>query len=92
MVAKTLPALGVSAKLDKKSVAFHTKILSKQPVYDEREISKTPNNNMPDLARMVPKNILFFMNGMDLYAKYLHTKKFLSNFHPAKDQSLYLPR
>jgi len=78
---QTLPALGVSAKLKNKGLFLQSKVLSKEGVFEEREISRT-DNLMPQLAQFAPRDTLFFMNGSDLYGKYLHTKNFLEAFHP----------
>jgi len=82
LTTKVLPAGGISAKFEKSGITFQTKILSEENVFSEQKILKKPNQTMPELARFVPKNVLFFMNGMDLFAKYEHTKKFLAEFDP----------
>ena len=81
-IAQSLPHVGVSLQYEKEQITVSTKILSQEGVFKERLVSKTPNQTMPELAHMIPKDILFFTNGSDLYAKYLHTKEFLSELDP----------
>ena len=81
-LAGTLPAMGMTAQLFENGITFRTKILTKEGVFSEQQIKKTPTQIMPELANFAPRDVLFFMNGSDLYAKYLHTKNFLKNFHP----------
>ncbi len=80
LTAKILPAGGFSAKFEKTDITFQAKFLSEKNVFSERKILKKPNQTMPELARFIPKNALFFMNGIDLFSKYEHTKNFLSEF------------
>ncbi|MCF7830923.1 DUF3352 domain-containing protein [Candidatus Gracilibacteria bacterium] len=79
--SQTLPALGIRAKLKNKGLFLQGKVLSEEGVFQEREISRS-DNLMPQLAQFAPRDTLFFMNGSDLYEKYLHTKDFLEAFHP----------
>ncbi|MDH3324962.1 MAG: DUF3352 domain-containing protein, partial [Candidatus Peregrinibacteria bacterium] len=80
--AKTLSSIGFSADVDDKSISVRSKILTADGVFSEHEIKKAANSVMPRLAQFSPKDALFFMNGIDLYAKYAHTKEFLAQFHP----------
>jgi hypothetical protein len=82
LTMKILPAGGISAKFEKTGITFQTKILAEKNVFSKQKILKKPNQTMPELARFVPKNALFFMNGVDLFSKYEHTKKFLEEFDP----------
>ncbi len=81
-ITKSLPYFGLSFQYEKDQVTLSIKILSQEGIFKERLINKTPNQTMPQLAYMIPKDILFFINGSDLYAKYLHTKEFLSELDP----------
>ncbi len=80
--ASSLPYLGFSVQKKKEQITLSSKILTKEGIFAKRLINKRPNETIPKLAYMVPKDILFFTNGTDLYSKYLHTKEFLSQLDP----------
>lgn len=81
-LSQSLPTFGVSLQYEQKEITLNAKILSQEGIFEDRIITKTPNQTMPELAKMVPQDVLFFINGSDLYAKYLHTKNFLSELDP----------
>lgn len=77
----TMPEMGMIVNVDKKGLVFESKFKTHKGVFSLNEIQKTPNKTIPDLAKYSPKNTLFFINGSDLYSKYLHTKNFLSDLN-----------
>jgi hypothetical protein len=79
---ETVYAGGFVVNVEAKSLKVNSKFLTHKGVFNDHRIEKVPNNLMPKLASMVPKDVLFFMNGTDLYAKYIHTKQFLENLNP----------
>ncbi len=79
-MAKTMFASGVFVEVKDDSIALRSKILTDEGVYSGIEFKNDANFIMPELTNLAPKNILFFMNGSDLYAKYQHTKNFLGEF------------
>lgn len=81
-LSQSLSALGFAVQQTDGQVILSTKILANEDIFDDREIPKIPNKNMPRLASMISADTLFFTNGADLYAKYLHTKKFLDTLEP----------
>lgn len=81
-VAQSLPAIGVRAKMKEREVMIYSKILSHEGVFAEQSLPRKNNQMMPELAQFVSQDTLFFMNGTDIYTKYLHTKDFLAQFHP----------
>ncbi len=81
-MASLLSATGVSATGDDEALSFRFKFLSHEGIFENRPVVKIPEQTLPELARLVPKDTLFFLNGSDLYAKYLHTKQFLTDLHP----------
>jgi len=82
VLSQTLPALGVRAKLDKTGIQLDSKILTREGVFAGKRVERGENKTLPELAQFASQNALFFMNGADIHAKYLHTKEFLSSFHP----------
>ena len=80
--AAAIPAAGIFAEIKDGKIAVRAKVLTHEGVFSGAEIHKTPNSTMPALARFAPRDILFFTNGTDLWAKYAHTKKFLARLHP----------
>ncbi|MCF7918064.1 DUF3352 domain-containing protein [Candidatus Gracilibacteria bacterium] len=81
-ITQALPAAGLAVKLDQEAFTVHSKFLTTEGVFAEREIPHDANQTMPELAQFAPQNVLFFMNGADLYQKYVHTKQFLEGFDP----------
>ena len=43
---------------------------------------KKKNTTIPDLAYYAPNQVLFFLNGQDLYQRYLDTRTFLGTLNP----------
>ncbi|MCK5461284.1 DUF3352 domain-containing protein [Candidatus Gracilibacteria bacterium] len=80
-LSQTIPAMGLTVKLEEKGLMVESKFLTHKGVFSEREIQKTENQTIPDLTNYAPNDVLFFLNGSDLYAKYLHTKTFLSDLN-----------
>jgi hypothetical protein len=81
-LAKTIPALGITIKIEKDGLNLNSKLITSEGVFSTKLLKNTPNEVIPKLAQYSPQDVLFFMNGYDLNAKYLHTKKFLEEFHP----------
>ncbi len=81
-VSQTLPALGIVINPDERGLFVQTKFLSDKKVFNERKIKKDPDQLMPELAQLADKDVLFFMNGVDLHEKYKHTKRFLEQLNP----------
>lgn len=80
-ITQTIPTIGVTVSADKKGLILQTKLLSEK----EFKIPDTKNDltkTMPLLAQYASKDILFFMNGADLFNKYSDTKEFLSKINP----------
>lgn len=77
----TIPRVGMVMNVDKKGLVFESKFETHKSVFSPNEVQKAPNKTIPELAKYSPKNTLFFINGSDLYAKYLHTKSFLSELN-----------
>lgn len=80
--SQTLPAFGVAANLNEQGIELQSKILTKTGVFSGKKTKRLENQTLPELAQFASQNVLFFMNGSDIYAKYTHTKEFLSSFHP----------
>ena len=81
-IAKTLPAIGTNLNIEENALSLDTKFLSHKEIYSDLPKEKISQNIMPQLTHLGPKNVLFFMNGLNLYKKYQDTKNFLDNFHP----------
>ncbi len=81
-MSQTLPLAGLTATPDKKGIALQTKFLADKKVFNDQKVKRTPNQLMPELAHLAKKDILFFINGVDLHEKYEHTKRFLSELNP----------
>ena len=81
-IAQTLPHIGIAAYPDKKGISIRTKLLTNEKVFNNLKLKKAPRELMPKLAQFASKNVLFFMSGVDLYEKYKHTKRFLSQMNP----------
>lgn len=79
---KTIPGFGLNIKFTPEGLDIKSKFLTTEGVFSTELLEKTPNEVIPELAQYSPQDILFFMNGYDLKAKYLHTKNFLEKFHP----------
>jgi len=81
-LTKSLSVIGITLQKDNNNIVLNTKILTADGIFDDQKIPKTPNENMPKLASLVPDDVLFFTNGENLYGKYLHTKAFLNTLEP----------
>lgn len=80
--SQSIPGVGMTLGLQDGALSVDTKFLAREGVFAERDVSRDANQTMPELAQFAPQNVLFFMNGSDIYQKYVHTKQFLENFHP----------
>ncbi len=58
------------------------KLLTTPEIFDHDFLELQSPEIVPELAGFAPNNALFFMNGIDLYGKYNHTKTFLTQLHP----------
>ncbi len=81
-LSQTFPSIGGTINIDDGAWLFSSKTLTDKRIFEDRIIPKVPNKNIPELAKITPKETLFFINGSDLYAKYLHTKNFLKEMDP----------
>ncbi len=81
-LTKTIPALGLTLKIADNDIKIDSKLLTSEGVFTPDLLEKTPHEVVPELAQYAPKDVLFFINGYDLHAKYLHTKEFLEKSHP----------
>lgn len=82
-LGSSTPQWGLSLKIKDQQLHGDIKAITHKAVYNENEIvAKPANKTLPNLAYYAPKNTLFFQNGADLYAKYLHTKKYLNQLDP----------
>lgn len=82
-LGSSTPQWGLALNLKGRQLRGDLKVITHQAVFDENEVvAKPTNKTLPNLAFYAPKNALFFQNGNDLYAKYLHTKKYLNELDP----------
>jgi hypothetical protein len=81
-LSKTIPAFGFTIKIKDSIVLLNSKLITNKGVFSSELLKNTPNEVIPELTKYSPQDVLFFMNGYDLNSKYLHTKKFLEEFHP----------
>lgn len=80
--ADSIPALGATVTLEKDRSLLEAKLVTTEGIFSPDLKRKTPNEMLPKMAQFSPRDSLFFMNGHDLYAKYQHTRDFLSELHP----------
>ena len=77
------PQWGFAFRIKDNQLQGDVKIKTHRAVYDQNQVvAKAANQTIPNLAYFAPKNVLFFQNGEDLYAKYLHTKRYLNELDP----------
>jgi hypothetical protein len=81
-LADTIPSVGITLNLEKDRTLIDAKFVTKEGVFSAEQLRNTPNELLPQMAQFSPRDTLFFMNGNDLYAKFLHTREFLSDLHP----------
>ncbi len=81
-IADTIPAMGITINLEKDRTLLDAKFVTKESVFSAEQLRNTPNELLPQMAQFSPRDTLFFMNGNDLYSKFLHTRNFLSELHP----------
>ncbi len=81
-LAKTVPAFGLELETTNDELKINSKFLTTKGVFSTELLQNTPHEIIPELAQYAPKDVLFFLNGYDLHAKYSHTKKFLEETHP----------
>ena len=81
-IAQSLRAGGFAIREEDNALNFQTKILTTEGITNPELTSNLANQTIPELARYAPKDVLFFMNGNDLYRKYQHTREFLSQMNP----------
>jgi hypothetical protein len=80
--SQSIPGLGMTLKFEDGALNVESKFLTQEGIFSDAEILRDTNQTMPKLAQFTPQDVLFFTNGVDIYQKYLHTKKFLEDFHP----------
>ena len=81
-LSESLPAMGIAGKVHKGQLTFYLKLLTHQGIFHEDYLELNSPEIIPELAGFVPSDSLFFMNGLDLYSKYQHTKTFLGQLDP----------
>jgi|GEM_PF-6770260 len=82
-LGRSTPHWALALEVEDKTLNGDIKMLTHEALYDPTQVvSKAKNRTIPDLAYFAPKNALFFQNGHDLYAKYLHTKSYLNELDP----------
>lgn len=81
-LSDTIPAFGITLNLEKDRTLIDAKFVTTDGVFSAEQLQNTPNELLPQMAQFSPRDTLFFMNGNDLYAKFLHTRAFLSDLHP----------
>ncbi len=81
-ISQTLPIIGMSADIEKKGIDIDTKFIADKNVFNPQKVKRDPNILMPKLAQFGSRDVLFFINGIDLYEKYKHTSNFLSQMNP----------
>ena len=81
-LSDTVPALGITLNLEKDRTLIDAKFVTTDGVFSAEQLKNTPNELLPQMAQFSPRDTFFFMNGNDLYAKFLHTRSFLSDLHP----------
>ncbi len=81
-LSDTVPAVGITLNLEKDRTLIDAKFVTTEGVFSAEQLRNTPNELLPQMAQFSPRDTFFFMNGNDLYAKFLHTRAFLSDLHP----------
>ena len=81
-LSDTVPAFGITLNLEKDRTLIDAKFVTTEGVFSAEQLKNTPNELLPQMAQFSPRDTFFFMNGNDLYAKFLHTRAFLSDLHP----------
>jgi hypothetical protein len=81
-LSDTVPAFGITLNLEKDRTLLDAKFVTTNGVFSAEQLKNTPNELLPQMAQFSPRDTFFFMNGNDLYAKFLHTRSFLSDLHP----------
>ena len=81
-LSNTIPAGGITLAVEKDGLNLSSKFLTTKGVFSKNLLKKTPKEIIPELAKYAPQDVLFFMNGYDLPAKYQHTKSFLQKTNP----------
>ena len=81
-LSDTVPAVGITLNLEKNRTLINAKFVTTDGVFSSEQLRNTPNELLPQMAQFSPRDTFFFMNGNDLYAKFLHTRSFLSDLHP----------
>ena len=74
-----LEAGGMTIDLKNRDIKIDTKFLVNEKIYKENLVKKPQNQTIPNLALNIPKDVLFFVNGNNIYEKYKQTKAFLSS-------------
>ena len=80
--SKSILGLAIGGRSKPDGISFNAKFLTHEGVFHKDFLELSSPEIVPRLARNVPNDIQFFMNGIDMYAKYNHTKSFLSSLHP----------
>ena len=81
-LSDTIPAIGITLNFEKDRTLLDAKFVTADSVFSSEQLRNTPNELLPQMAQFSPRDTLFFMNGNDLYSKFLHTRDFLSELHP----------
>ena len=78
----SVPAVGATITLEKNRSLLEMKFVTSEGIFSANQKRNTPNELLPQMAQFSPRDALFFMNGHDLFAKYQHTREFLTEMHP----------
>jgi len=81
-LAETIPAMGLTLNFERDRTLLDAKFVTADSVFSAEQLSNTPHELLPQMAQFSPRDTLFFMNGNDLYSKFIHTRNFLSELHP----------
>lgn len=82
-LGRSTPQLALALSVKDQTLQGDAKLITDQAVFDPNQVTTKPSNQtIPDLAYLTPKNVLFFQNGHNLYAKYQHTKNYLNELDP----------
>lgn len=80
---QAIPTLGLTAKsIDESILKLNAQF---QLAMTQPADTLTPalkNTTIPDLAHFAPNQVMFFLNGQELYGRYQHTKNFLKELNP----------
>ena len=80
-IVQVFPGAGISLDVEDQGISLNGTFLAQEGVLSTHA-PQQPAQLMPELAPFASSDILFFINGLDFYEKYAHTKSFLSSINP----------